>query len=130
MIGPPELRGFPAPGSVPKLGQSCTPTVRRTNHGCLLGRALEGQRSEAYKRYTDQIPGIMQKFGGKILARGGKFKILEGPEKFARFNRHRVLEPRAGGRLPRLARYQAAAEHRKKNGAGEVELVIVESMPT
>lgn len=38
-----------------------------------------------YKKYTDQVPGIIAKFGGKILARGGSFKILEGTDKFHRF---------------------------------------------
>ena len=81
-----------------------------------------------YKRYTDLVPSIMQKFGGKILARGGKFKILEGPEKFHRFI---VIE------FPNLEQavachdspeYQAAAAHRKKDSAGELEIVIVESI--
>ena len=40
---------------------------------------------DQYKRYADLVPGILEKFGGKFLARGGKFKILEGPEKFHRF---------------------------------------------
>jgi uncharacterized protein (DUF1330 family) len=83
---------------------------------------------EQYKKYTDLVPAIMQKYGGKILARGGKFKILEGPEKFGRFI---VIE------FPSLDQavachdspeYQAAAQHRKKDAAGEVELVIVESL--
>ena len=83
---------------------------------------------EQYKKYTDLVPGIMQKYGAKIMARGGKFKILEGPEKFARFI---VIE------FPSLEQavachdspeYQAASAHRKKDGAGEVELVIVESV--
>jgi uncharacterized protein (DUF1330 family) len=83
---------------------------------------------EQYKKYTDQVPGIMAKYGGKILARGGRFKILEGPEKFARFI---VIE------FPSLEQavachdspeYQAAAKFRKQDGAGEVELVIVESL--
>ena len=39
----------------------------------------------AYKRYTDQVPKIIGAHGGKVLGRGGKFKILEGPEKFERF---------------------------------------------
>ena len=81
---------------------------------------------DQYKKYTDLAPGILQKFGGKILARGGKFKILEGPEKFHRFI---VIE------FPSLEQavachdspeYQQASAHRKKDGAGEVELVIVE----
>ena len=38
---------------------------------------------DQYKKYTT-LP-YSPNFGGKILARGGKFKILEGPEKFHRF---------------------------------------------
>jgi uncharacterized protein (DUF1330 family) len=79
----------------------------------------------AYKKYTDRVPAIIQRFGGKVLARGGRFKILEGPEKFQRFV---VIE------FPSLEQavachdspeYQEAATFRK-GGAGEVELVIVE----
>ena len=65
-----------------------------------------------YKKYTDRVPAIIRRFGGKVLARGGRFKILEGPEKFRRC--HDSPE------------YQEAAAFRKK-GAGEVELVIVEA---
>ena len=83
---------------------------------------------DQYKKYTDLVPGILQKFGAKILARGGEFKILEGPKKFHRFI---VIE------FPSLERavachdspeYQAAAAHRKKDGAGELEVAIVESV--
>ena len=28
---------------------------------------------EAYKKYTDRVPAILQKFGGKVLARGGEY---------------------------------------------------------
>src|SRR5262245_42677509 len=79
-----------------------------------------------YKRYTDRVPAIIAKFGGKVLARGGKFQILEGPEKFHRFV---VIE------FPSLE--QAVACHHspeyteassfRRNGVGEVELVIVEA---
>ena len=79
----------------------------------------------AYKRYTDLVPEIIAKFGGKVLARGGRYRILEGPERFERFV---VIE------FPSMDRaiachdskeYQEAAAHRR-GGAGEVELVIVE----
>jgi uncharacterized protein (DUF1330 family) len=79
-----------------------------------------------YKRYTDLVPGIVAAHQGKILARGGRFEILEGPEKFARFV---VIEfptldlARACHDSPA---YQSAAKYRKDGGAGEVELVIVE----
>jgi uncharacterized protein (DUF1330 family) len=78
-----------------------------------------------YKKYTDRVPGILAKYGGKVLARGGRFQILEGPEKFQRFV---VIE------FPSLEQavachdspeYREAAAFRR-SGAGEVELVIVE----
>ena len=78
-----------------------------------------------YMKYSDRVPGIIAKFGGKVLARGGRFKILEGPQKFGRFV---VIE------FPSLE--QAVACHDspeyteasafRKSGGGEVELVIVE----
>ncbi len=78
-----------------------------------------------YKKYTDRLPAIIGRHGGKVLARGGPFRILEGPAKFHRFV---VIE------FPTLE--QAAACHDspeyteaaafRRSGAGEVELVIVE----
>ena len=38
-----------------------------------------------YKKYTDRVPAIIARFGGKVLARGGRYQILEGPQKFQRF---------------------------------------------
>ena len=38
-----------------------------------------------YKKYTDLVPGIIAKYGGKVLARGGRYQIMEGPDKFHRF---------------------------------------------
>lgn len=79
----------------------------------------------AYKKYTDRVPAIIAKFGGKVLARGGRYRIMEGPEKFHRFV---VIE------FPTLEQaaacfespdYQEAAAFRRA-GAGEVENVIVE----
>lgn len=80
-----------------------------------------------YKRYTDQVPDIIAKYGAKVLARGGHFQIMEGPEVFKRFV---VIE------FPTFASavecfqsdaYTAAASHRR-NGGGIVENVIVEGV--
>jgi uncharacterized protein (DUF1330 family) len=38
-----------------------------------------------YKKYTDRVPEIVSRYGGKILARGGRYKVMEGPESFQRF---------------------------------------------
>ena len=40
---------------------------------------------EGYKRYTDLVPDILKKYGGKALSRGGNYQIMEGPEYFTRF---------------------------------------------
>jgi uncharacterized protein (DUF1330 family) len=80
-----------------------------------------------YRKYTDRVPGIIAKYGGKVLARGGKYQIVEGPEQFHRFV---VIEfPTMAQALAchRSPEYQEAAAFRRKPGVGEVEQVIVES---
>jgi uncharacterized protein (DUF1330 family) len=32
-----------------------------------------------YKKYTDRVPAIIARHGGKVLARGGRYRIMEGP---------------------------------------------------
>ncbi len=78
-----------------------------------------------YKKYTDQVPAIMAKFGGKLLARGGRFQVLEGPEKFKRFVVIEFPTLEQAVACQQSPEYQAASAFRK-SGAGEVELVIVE----
>ena len=79
-----------------------------------------------YKRYTDLVPGILEKYGGKPLSRGGKFKIMEGPEYFNRFI---VIEfPSMEDAIACFEsdEYQSAAAFRR-DGSGEVENVIIEA---
>ena len=79
----------------------------------------------AYKQYTDRVPDIIKRHGGTVLARGGPYRIMEGPENFQRFV---VIE------FPTLEQavacfespeYQEASIFRR-NGGGTVENVIVE----
>ena len=79
-----------------------------------------------YKRYTDRVPEIVDRYGGTVLARGGRYQIMEGPLDFHRFV---VIE------FPSLEQavacfespeYQEAAGFRRAGG-GIVENVIVES---
>ncbi len=81
----------------------------------------------AYKKYTDRVPEILAQFGGKVLARGGDFKILEGPEKFHRFVVIEFATMADAIACQESDAYQQAAAFRK-DGAGEVELVIVEGI--
>ncbi|MGE5202534.1 MAG: DUF1330 domain-containing protein [Acidobacteriota bacterium] len=80
-----------------------------------------------YKKYTDLVPGIIAKYGGKVLARGGRFKIVEGPEKFHRFIVIEFPTLEQGVACFTSPEYDAAAAFRRA-GAGEVETVIVEGV--
>jgi uncharacterized protein (DUF1330 family) len=78
-----------------------------------------------YKKYTDRVPEIILKYEGKVLARGGKFQIMEGPEVFQRFI---VLEfPSMEHAMDcfNSAEYREAAAYRR-SGAGVAEIVFVE----
>ena len=80
-----------------------------------------------YKKYTDLVPAIIEKFGGKILARGGRFQIMEGPDKFPSVHRDRISNLRAGRRLFHIAGIRPCAAFRRR-GAGEVETIMVEGI--
>ena len=79
----------------------------------------------AYKKYTDLVPGILKIYGGKVLARGGKYKINEGPETFHRFVLIEFASLEQGVKCFESPEYLAAAAFRR-NGGGVVENVIVE----
>ncbi len=79
-----------------------------------------------YKKYTDLVPGIIAKFGGKVLARGGRHQIMEGPDKFQRFVVIEFPTFEQGVACFTSPEYEQAAAFRRK-GAGEVETVIVEA---
>ena len=80
-----------------------------------------------YKRYTDLVPAIIDKFGGKVLARGGRYEIMEGPQHFHRFVVIEFPTLEDGTACFKSDEYNAAAAFRRANGAGEVQTVMVES---
>ena|ERR1700731_4060907 len=80
-----------------------------------------------YKKYTDRLPAIFAKFGARILARGGRYKVMEGPEKFHRFVVIEFPTLEQGIACFNSPEYQEAAAFRRNNGAGEVETVMVEA---
>lgn len=80
-----------------------------------------------YKKYTDEVPSIMDKYGGKILARGGKYRIMEGPQDFHRFVVIEFASMEQAVACFESPEYVAAASFRR-NGAGEVQNVIVEGL--
>jgi uncharacterized protein (DUF1330 family) len=80
----------------------------------------------AYRKYTDLVPAIIAKHGGKVLARGGKFQIMEGPQKFQRFVVIEFPTLEQGVACFTSKEYDAAAAFRRANGAGEVETIMVD----
>ncbi len=80
-----------------------------------------------YKKYTNLVPGIIAKFGGKVLARGGKHQIMEGSDRFHRFVVIEFPTMELAVKCHQSPEYQAAAAFRRAPGVGEVEQVIVES---
>ena len=81
----------------------------------------------AYKKYTDRVPGILAKFNGKVLARGGDYQTLEGPETFERFVVIEFPSMAAARACFNSPEYQTAAQFRRAGGTGQNELTIIEA---
>ncbi len=79
-----------------------------------------------YKKYTDLVPDIIEKYKGKILARGGNFKVLEGTDQFHIFVIIEFHSIEDGEKCWSSKEYQKASSFRK-NGSGLVDLILVES---
>ena len=80
-----------------------------------------------YKKYTDLVPAIIAAHGGRILARGGPYRIMEGPQTFHRFVVIEFPSLEAGAACFESPEYRHAASFRR-GGAGIVENVIVEGV--
>lgn len=78
-----------------------------------------------YKKYTDRVPGIIKQYGGTVLARGGKYQIMEGPDTFKRFVVIEFPTFEAAVACFESPEYVEAAAFRRA-GAGVVENVIVQ----
>lgn len=79
-----------------------------------------------YKKYTDLVPAILDKYGAKVLSRGGNYKIMEGPEDWTRFV---IIEfPTMEDAIAcfESEEYKEAAAFRR-DGSGEVQNVILEA---
>jgi len=79
----------------------------------------------AYKKYTDRAPAIIAKYGGRFLARGGRFQIMEGPDTFHRFVVIEFPTFEQGVACFESSEYDEAAAFRR-SGAGEVEIIMVD----
>jgi uncharacterized protein (DUF1330 family) len=80
-----------------------------------------------YRKYNEAARQVWHKYPRKILARGGRYEVLEGETHYERF----VVAEYESFDLAKAyfhsPEYQAAAEFRR-HGAGINELVLVEGV--
>ena len=80
-----------------------------------------------YRKYADRVPAILAKYGARVLTRGGRYQTLEGPERFTRFVVIEFPSFEQGVACFNSQEYKDAAAFRRRNNAGENELVMVEA---
>ena len=80
-----------------------------------------------YRKYADRVPAILAKYGARVLARGGRYQTLEGPEKFKRFVVIEFPTFEQGVACFNSEEYKEAAAFRRRNKAGENELVMIDA---
>ncbi|PPR09150.1 MAG: hypothetical protein CFH41_02788 [Alphaproteobacteria bacterium MarineAlpha11_Bin1] len=91
-----------------------------------IARAKVNDQNE-YMKYANQVPGILEKFNGKILTRGGDQKTLEGREYFDRFIVIEFASMEDAESCFNSEEYKSAAKFRRQNNVGDNELTIVEA---
>jgi uncharacterized protein (DUF1330 family) len=78
---------------------------------------------EQYKSYIAATPGVIEKFGGKFIARGGETITLEGPEETRRMV---VVEFPA---LENARNFYNSSDYREvmklREGAAEVHIIAI-----
>lgn len=77
----------------------------------------------AYKEYASLTPGVLGRFGGRFLARGGQHEVVEGTA-------------RARSTVVEFPSYQAALDcyrsndyqtvRRQRLGAADVDIIVIE----
>lgn len=76
-----------------------------------------------YKKYTDRVSAIMSHYGGKILARGGRYRVMEGPENFQRFVVIEFPTFEQAVNCFQSPEYQEASVFRRAGGVVEIAIV-------
>ena len=82
--------------------------------------------SDKLKNYQQAAPSIIEKFGGKILVRGGEVATLEGAEESRRIVMIEFPSLEKAKEFYKSTEYKKAIELRK--GAAEFESIAVEGL--
>ena len=81
--------------------------------------------ADKYRKYNEAARAAWEKYPRKVLARGGRFQVLEGDVQYTRFVIQEFPSFAAALEYHNSSEYQAAAAFRRDAG-GVNELVIVE----
>lgn len=92
---------------------------------CWLARSKINDPVE-YKKYTDHIPALVEKYHAKVLARGGEYNVLEGETLYERFVVIEFASKADAEACFNSKEYQDATAYRRVPGVAQNELIIVE----
>jgi len=90
-----------------------------------IGR-IEVTDPSRYSEYMKATPGVIAKYGGKFIARGGETTTLEGPEETRRIVIIEFPSLEAAKAFFQSAEYQQAKQLRE--GAAEAQFIAVEGV--
>ena len=81
---------------------------------------------DSYKKYLDRVSAVLEKYGARFLARGGRHEALEGD---AEKTRAVVIEFESFERALECYHSPEYQEIRKlRDGAGDIQLSVVETL--
>jgi uncharacterized protein (DUF1330 family) len=81
---------------------------------------------DRYKEYVKATPGVIAKFGGRFIVRGGEKVTLEGPEETRRVVLVEFPSMEQARAFYASAEYEAV--RRLRIGAAEVQLIAIEGV--
>ncbi|MCY3781902.1 MAG: DUF1330 domain-containing protein [Chloroflexi bacterium] len=81
---------------------------------------------QQYQEYMKLTPGILEKYGGRFVVRGGEKVILEGPDAPERIVVVKFDSVDAARRMYDSAEYQAAKKLRE--GAADASFIVMEGL--
>lgn len=93
----------------------------------LVVRVTNMSDPTAYGEYVKHTPRILEKFGGRFIARGGETVTLEGPDDGARIVLIEFDSVEDAKAMYNSPEYQAAKAIRE--GAGDAHFVVTEGYP-
>ena len=88
---------------------------------------VEVSDPETYATYRAQTPGVIERYGGRFLVRGGPAELLEGDREPARLVVIEFPDVAAAKRFYGSPEYQAIIGIRQRAATGR--LVLVEGAP-